>query len=95
MNLGIFDSGVGGLTVLKEIIKNNKLVNIINGFRIELIINYDLSKQFEYLIRNMKIVDIKYDKEIKYIIDIKDIDLKKFENYNYKIISKIKIKNNS
>lgn len=80
---------------LKELINEKELINLIDGKRITVTIKYEDKKQFEYFTKNMKVINVNYDNDIKYTIDIPNNDLDLFNNYNYEIIVNIKIESNS
>ena len=72
-----------------EAINNNEIIELIDGYQVELITSYDNKKDIEYLFKDY-IIDTSYQEDITYILEIDD--LSKLDKYNYKILKEIKIK---
>lgn len=83
--------GAGGLVraytkSLTTALENINYIDLIDGYIVEIIEDYSNSKQLDYLLKNIKIIDKQFDKNIKYIIEISKDDIELINNYNYKII---------
>ena len=86
--------GAGGLiraysNSVQEALKENKIIELIDGFEIKLETTYDKQKEIEYLFKNIK--EKTYDENIEYIIRINKDDINKLNNYKYEILNEIKI----
>ena len=87
--------GAGGLVraytnSICETLNNSTIINLIEGKEIEIIFEYNNSKQIDYLLKEYKIIKKEYNNEITYIIQIpNDINIyEKIKNFilNYKEI---------
>lgn len=83
--------GAGGLVraytkSLTTALENINYIDLIDGYIVEIIEDYSNSKQLDYLLKNIKIIDKQFDNNIKYIIEISKDDIELINNYNYKII---------
>lgn len=83
--------GAGGLVraytkSLTTALDNTNYIDIIDGYIVEIIEDYSNSKQLDYLLKNIKIIDKQFDNNIKYIIEISKDNIDLISNYNYKII---------
>lgn len=83
--------GAGGLVraytkSLTTALENINYIDLIDGYIVEIIEDYSNSKQLDYLLKNIKIIDKQFDNNIKYIIEISKDNIELINNYNYKII---------
>ena len=83
--------GAGGLVraytkSLTTALDNTNYIDLIDGYIVEIIEDYSNSKQLDYLLKNIKIIDKQFDNNIKYIIEISKDNIDLISNYNYKII---------
>ena len=79
--------GAGGLIraytkSLTETIKNSKIVEIEKGLEIKIIINYDMQKSLDYLLKDYEIISKSYQEQITYIVKVPVSFLDKLNNYN-------------
>ena len=74
-------------------IKENKIIELTKGININITFNYNKQKEIDYLLKDIKINNKKYDDNITYNIDIKEEELNIIINNNieYEIIKKIDI----
>lgn len=93
--------GAGGLVraytnSITTTLNNSSIIELIKGYRLKIIFEYNNSKQIDYILKSYNIVDKTYDKNIEYIIEIPyDDDIKDMlNNYiiSYEIIDNIYIK---
>lgn len=90
--------GAGGLvraytkSVTSTIQKDN-LITLVKGYNIDIIFNYDIVKNIDYLLKDIKINNKVFDTKIKYNIDIPEKFLDTIINnkIEYKIIKDIDI----
>ena len=85
--------GAGGLiraytTSVKEALENVDIIELSDGYLVELEVSYDLKKDIEYIFKD-NIIDSNYQDKIIYTLEIDNLD--KLKNYNYKILKEIKI----
>lgn len=83
--------GAGGLVraytkSLTTALENINYIDLIDGYIVEIIEDYSNSKQLDYLLKNIKVIDKQFDNNIKYIIEISKDNIELINNYNYKII---------
>lgn len=83
--------GAGGLVraytkSLTTALENINYIDLIDGYIVEIIEDYSNSKQLDYLLKNIKVIDKQFDDNIKYIIEISKDNIELINNYNYKII---------
>lgn len=83
--------GAGGLVraytkSLTTALENINYIDLTDGYIVEIIEDYSNSKQLDYLLKNIKIIDKQFDNNIKYIIEISKDNIELINNYNYKII---------
>lgn len=83
--------GAGGLVraytkSLTTALENINYIDLIDGYIVEIIEDYSNSKQLDYLLKNIKIIDKQFNNNIKYIIEISKDNIELINNYNYKII---------
>ncbi len=86
--------GAGGLirayaNSVTEAINDNEIIELINGYLVEINESYDNKKEIEYLFKD-NIKEAYYQDKIKYILEIDDLD--KISKYNHKVLKEIKIK---
>lgn len=79
--------GAGGLVraytkSLTETIKNSKIVELEKGLEVKIIINYDMQKNLDYLLKDYEIISKSYQEQITYIVKIPVSFLDKLNNYN-------------
>ena len=84
--------GAGGLVraytkSLTETIKNSKIVEIEKGLEVKIIINYDMQKNLDYLLKDYEIISKSYQEQITYIVKIPMTFLDKLNSYS---IEKVK-----
>ena len=74
-------------------IKENTVVELTKGININITFNYNRQKEIDYLLKDIKINNKKFDNNITYNIDIKEDELSIItnNNINYKIIKNINI----
>lgn len=83
--------GAGGLVrayskSVREAIVNSQLVNVCLGYLVEIVLSYDETKNFEYLIKDYTIINIEYLDNVTYniLIPIKMVNI--LSNYDYHIL---------
>ncbi|MCI8568520.1 MAG: YigZ family protein [Bacilli bacterium] len=91
--------GAGGLIraytkSVTEVLKEANFLDLEKGYKINIEFSYNLEKQVNYLLKDYKIIDKKFDKTISYLVEIPENFLNKLYNYNYQIIEEIYIKKN-
>lgn len=79
--------GAGGLVraytkSLTETIKNSKIVELEKGLEVKIIINYDMQKSLDYLLKDYEIISKSYQEQITYIVKVPVSFLDKLNNYN-------------
>lgn len=79
--------GAGGLVraytkSLTETIKNSKIVELEKGLEVKIIINYDMQKNLDYLLKDYEIISKSYQEQITYIVKVPVSFLDKLNNYN-------------
>lgn len=84
--------GAGGLVraytkSLTETIKNSKIVELEKGLEVKIIINYDMQKNLDYLLKAYEIISKSYQEQITYIVKIPMTFLDKLNSYS---IEKVK-----
>lgn len=90
--------GAGGLVrayskSVSECLKKTSLNEVINGVLVELSINYNDIKKFEYLLGNRIIVERVFSEDIKYKIKVENdfLDVLQNNNYTYRVLDNIYI----
>ena len=88
--------GAGGLVrayskAVRDAIEQNEIIQLTEGYLIELEANYDEQKQYDYLFSD-KIIKKEFNEKIIYYLEIKKEDLNSIRNINYKIIEERMIK---
>lgn len=90
--------GAGGLVraytkSVTNTLSNDNLVNLIQGYNIDIEFNYNQVKEIDYLLKEIKINSKSFNTNIKYNIDIPTnfLDIIKLNNLNYTIIKEINI----
>ncbi len=86
--------GAGGLirayaNSVTEAINDNEIIELIDGYLVEINESYDNKKEIEYLFKD-NIKEAYYQDKIKYILEIDNLD--KVSKYNHKVLKEIKIK---
>lgn len=83
--------GAGGLVrayskSVREAIINSELVDVSLGYLVEIVLPYDETKNFEYLIRNYTIINKEYLDNVTYniLLPIEVVNI--LNNYSYQII---------
>ena len=89
--------GAGGLVrayskSIKEALNNSNLIELEEGYQVEITFDYDNKKDLDYKLKNYEIINEEYLDKIKYTILIPINNIDKINNYNYKIINKLLIK---
>lgn len=84
--------GAGGLVraytkSLTETIKSSKIVELEKGLEVKIIINYDMQKNLDYLLKDYEIISKSYQEQITYIVKVPMTFLDKLNSYN---IEKVK-----
>ena len=92
--------GAGGLIraytkSVTDALKKANLIELEEGFKINIVFNYNDEKQINYILNNSKIINKEYDENIKYTVLIEKELLNKLNNYNYEIIENIYIEKDS
>ena len=74
-------------------IKENEIIELTKGINLNIIFPYNKQKEIDYLLKDIKIIDKKYDDNIIYNINIKKdfLDTIINNNINYEIIKNINI----
>ena len=67
---------------LTETIKNSKIVELEKGLEVKIIINYDMQKNLDYLLKDYEIISKSYQEQITYIVKVPVSFLDKLNNYN-------------
>lgn len=88
--------GAGGLVrayskAVREAIDQNEVIELVEGYFIQIEANYDNQKQYDYLFGD-KIIKKEFNEKIIYYIEIKKEDIISIQNMNYKIIEERMIK---
>ena len=74
-----------------NIIKETELSELIDGFNLDIIFDYNETKEIDYLLKDIKINSKSFDSLITYNIDIPSTFLDSIKNRNIKNIKDIKI----
>lgn len=89
--------GAGGLVraytkAASNVIEQNNIVELISGYEVKIVIDYDKQKDLENIIKNTE-YDKVFDEKVTYLIkcDLETLDKIKNNNIGYKIIKEIKI----
>lgn len=74
-------------------LKSEKVIELIDGYKIIITLDYNEINQIDYLLKEVKIKNRIFDKQIKYEVDIPNYFKEVLDNnrINYEIIKKIKI----
>ena len=74
-------------------IKETQINRLIDGINIDIVFPYDMVKDVDYLLKDCKINNKSFDKEITYNVDVLPAILETIKNKNidYQIIKNIKI----
>lgn len=83
--------GAGGLVRayskgVKEALNKAELISLVPGKLIEITLDYSKQKNLDYILRNNIILKQDFKENITYQVLISNDELKKLDNYNYKII---------
>lgn len=83
--------GAGGLVraytkSLTTALEETNYIDLIDGYIIEITEDYSNSKQLDYILKNINIIDKQFNNNITYIIELPKDNLDILSNYNYKII---------
>ena len=86
--------GAGGLVraytkATTEALKEAQYQELTEGYKVEILFDYSLEKQINYLLSNYSIIDKQYDEKIKYTTLIDSDTLEKLHNYDYKILEEL------
>lgn len=92
--------GAGGLTrtyskCVREALNENSIIQLVDGYLIEVNVAYEENKKFEYLIRECEIVEKAFQDSIQYILKINKDFYCTLEKYQPRIIESILIKKNN
>lgn len=91
--------GAGGLiraycSSVSEALNKTEIINIVNGKKIELTFSYDDIKKINHILNDINIVDKQFDKNVKYIIIVKEKNVNSLINQLTELCN-IKIKENT
>lgn len=83
--------GAGGLVrayskSVKEALDKSEVIELKNGYKIELEVAYEKQKDLDYLLKEEEIIEKKYDLNVKYLIHVKKENIDILNNYKYKIL---------
>lgn len=83
--------GAGGLVraytkSLTTSLEETNYIDLIDGYIIEITEDYSNSKQLDYILKNINIIDKQFNNNITYIIELPKNNINILNNYNYKII---------
>ena len=92
--------GAGGLIraytkSVTETLKQVNLVDLEEGYKIELEFNYTDEKQINYILKDSEVIEKEYNENIKYIVLIEKNIIDKLNTYNYKVLENIYIEKDS
>lgn len=92
--------GAGGLVrayskSVSEALQVAELLEVEEGYKIEVIVSYDNQKNLEYLLRNFKIVDKKYLDFVTYTVLLPKSQLSLLEQFDFKLINEEYIEKSS
>ena len=79
---------------VSDTINNTKIYNLINGYNVILVFDYDILKNIDLILKDINIINKSFDEKIIYNLNIEDDILNKLKKLNIKInvIKKIKMK---
>lgn len=88
--------GASGLTrayakAVRNAIDCNQIVEMVDGYFIQVIVDYDEQKQCDYLWKNW-IIQKDFQEKIIYKLEIKKDKIVEFQNYNFQILETKQIK---
>lgn len=91
--------GAGGLVraytkSISELIRNSKIIELIPGYKIEIITTYEEQKKLDYLLKEYR-HEKTYDNNVIYQVYIPKNEIEKINNYTPKIIEEIEIEKES
>lgn len=92
--------GAGGLIraytkSVTETLKQVNLVELQEGYKLELEFNYTDEKQINYILKDSEILEKEYNENIKYIVLIEKDIIDKLNNYKFNILENIYIEKDS
>lgn len=76
---------------LTEVLEKVQIISLEKGLKIKIIINYDMQKNLDYLLKDYEIIEKTYQEQITYYIKIPKNNLNLFSQYNPCIIEEIYI----
>lgn len=92
--------GTGGLvkaysSSIMEALSNSQIVDLIDGYKVKIVINYDKIKTMDSLLNDVEVTYKEFDENITYEINIEidntNIELIKNNSLSFEILDKIKI----
>lgn len=88
--------GAGGLTraysnSVRDALLQKEIISLTDGYLVEIETTYDKAKQLDYILKDVKDVEKKYQENVLYSIKIKKEFLEQLKEYKYNIISDIKV----
>ena len=92
--------GAGGLVraytkSVTECLKVTDLMDLEEGYKVRLKINYNDEKQVKYLLKDSTVLNEKYDLDVEYLVLVNNDVLDNLKNYKYEIIEKTYIEKSS
>ena len=92
--------GAGGLVraytkSVTECLKVTDLMDLEEGYKINIKFNYNDEKQVKYLLKDSTILNEKYDLDVEYLVLVNNDVLDNLKNYKYEIIEKTYIEKSS
>lgn len=87
--------GAGGLVraygkAVREAIDNNRMIELIEGYLIQVYVTYEEQKQCDYLWKNW-IVEKNFQDKVIYDLEIEKERITEFKNYDYQILEQKQI----
>ncbi len=88
--------GAGGLVrayakAVREAIQSNQLVALVNGYLVEIVIDYDKIKKLDYLLQNYQVVEKEFNETIVYKVKVPENDYEVLSEYSPTILENIVI----
>lgn len=86
--------GAGGLVraytkAVTEVLKKANFLYLERGLKIEIIFDYEMEKQINYLLKDSIVIDKSYDEKIKYTVLMEKNNIERLYNYNYQILEEV------